>query len=132
VPGLTLLPSGPVPPNPAELLSGAAMASLIAVGAEEFDLVVVDAPPVGGLADAPLLASMCHGTLLVVEANKTHRRAVMGALKRLQFAQAEMIGVVLNKFDARRADHPYGHGKGDSSFYGQDASKWRLSGAVTG
>ncbi len=132
VPGLTLLPSGPVPPNPAELLSGAAMASLISVGAEEFDLLVVDAPPVGGLADAPLLASMCLATLLVVEANKTHRRAVMAALKRLQFARAEMIGVVLNKFDAKRADHPYGHGYGDSSFYGEDGSKQRLSGAVTG
>ena len=132
VPGLTLLPSGPVPPNPAELLSGAAMASLIAVGAEEFDLVVVDAPPVGGLADAPLLASMCLGTLLVVEANKTHRRAVMAGLKRLHLARAAMIGVVLNKFDVKRADHSYGHGYGDSGFYGQDGSKRRLSGAVSG
>ncbi|MFW6028202.1 MAG: GumC family protein, partial [bacterium] len=121
LPGLTLLASGPIPPNPAELLSGAMMASLISVGTEEFDLVVVDAPPVGGLADAPLLSSMCQGTLLVVEANKTHRRAIMAALKRLLFARAEMVGAVLNKFDVKQAGYGYGYGYNDNSYYGYGA-----------
>ena len=121
LPGLTLLASGPNPPNPAELLSGAMMASLISAGTEEFDMVIVDAPPVGGLADAPLLSSMCLGTLLVVEANKTHRRAVMAAMKRLQFARAEMVGVVLNKFDVKQAGYGYGYGYGDNSYYGYGA-----------
>jgi polysaccharide biosynthesis transport protein len=125
VPGLTLLASGPVPHNPAELLSGTMMASLICVGTEEFDLVIVDAPPVGGLADAPLLASMCRGTLLVVEANKTHRRAVTAALKRLRFARAEVVGAVLNKFDSKHLG--YGYGFDDSSFYGDAEAPHRLA-----
>ena len=76
---------------------------------------------VGGLADAPLLASMCRGTLLVVEAGNTHRGAVMAAVRRLRFARAQMIGVVLNKFDARQAGHAYGHGLvyGGTGYYGQ-------------
>ena len=121
LPNLTLLPGGPVPSDPAGLLSGMRMASLIAAGTEEFDLVVVDGPPVGGLADAPLLASMCRGTLLVVEAGNTHRGAVMAAVRRLRFARAQMIGVVLNKFDARQAGHAYGHGLvyGGTGYYGQ-------------
>jgi polysaccharide biosynthesis transport protein len=119
-PNLTLLPGGPLPPNPAELLAGARMASLLAVAAERFDLVIVDAPPVGGLADAPLLASMSIATLLVVEADRTHRRAVAAGLKRLSLARAEVVGVVFNKFDTSQAGHVYGygHGYGDDSYYG--------------
>jgi polysaccharide biosynthesis transport protein len=122
-PNLTLLPGGPLAPNPAELLAGPRMASLLGVAAERFDLVIVDASPVGGLADAPLLASMSSATLLVVEANKTHRRAVAAALKRLSLARAEVVGVVFNKFDTRQAGHlyGYGHGYGDDSYYGYGA-----------
>jgi polysaccharide biosynthesis transport protein len=122
LPNLILLPCGPLPPNPAELLAGPRMATLLSVAAEEFDLVIVDAPPVAGLADAPLLASISLGTLLVVEANRTHRRVVAAALKRLLFARAEVVGVVLNKFNAKQAGYgygnSYGYGYGDSSYYG--------------
>ncbi|HUE45516.1 MAG TPA: polysaccharide biosynthesis tyrosine autokinase, partial [Aestuariivirgaceae bacterium] len=115
-PNLTLLPGGPLAPNPAELLAGPRMASLLGVAAEKFDLVIVDAPPVGGLADAPLLASMSIGTLLVVEADRTHCRAVAAALKRLSFARAEVVGVVFNKFDTSQTLYGYGCGDG----YGDD------------
>jgi polysaccharide biosynthesis transport protein len=125
LPGLTLLPGGRIPADPVELLSGARMASLISLGAKEYDLVIVDAPPVAGLADAPLLASMCLGTLVVVEANKTHRRAVTAAVKRLQFARAEIIGLVLNKFDITKAGYAYGHGYGDSGYYGYGSEPHR-------
>jgi polysaccharide biosynthesis transport protein len=119
-PNLTLLPGGPLAPNPAELLAGPRMASLLSVAAERFDLVIIDAPPVGGLADAPLLASMSIGTLLVVEADRTHRRAVAAALKRLSFARAEVVGVVFNKFDTSQALYGYGcgDGYGDDGYYG--------------
>jgi polysaccharide biosynthesis transport protein len=133
LPGLSLLPGGPVATDPTALLSGARMASLVSLGAEEFDLVVVDAPPVGGLADAPLLASLCVGTLVVVEANKTHRRAVMAAVKRLRFARAEIVGVLLNKFDARQAGDAYGYGYGDHGYYGYEAeARQSLPGAGAG
>jgi polysaccharide biosynthesis transport protein len=129
-PNLTLLPGGPLPLNPAELLAGPRMASLLAVAAERFDLVIVDAPPVGGLADAPLLASLSNGTLLVVEAERTHRRAVAAALKRLSFARAEMVGVVLNKFDTSQT--LYGHSCGDGYGYGDDGYRHRTVPRLSG
>jgi polysaccharide biosynthesis transport protein len=110
---LTVLPSGPVTPDSTELLAGPKMSALLAVAAERFDLVVVDGPPVAGLADAPLLASMTDGTLLLVEANATRRAEVRAGLKRLYLAHAQMVGTVMSKFDARR------NGYGDlSGFYG--------------
>lgn len=121
LPGLTLLPAGPIPPDPAGLLSGAQMGSLIGIAMEEFDLVVVDAPPAAVLADASLLASMCQATLFVVEANKTHRKAVTAAVKRLRLARAEIIGLVLDKFDVKLAGYGYGHIYGDSGYRGYSA-----------
>ena len=75
--GLTLLTSGPRPPNPAELLASPRFASLLTTAAESFDIVIVDGPPVMGLADAPIIASVASGTLLVIEAgwNQASRRA---------------------------------------------------------
>jgi polysaccharide biosynthesis transport protein len=110
--GLLLLASGPLPPNPAELLAGARMTSLLAVAGEKFDVVIVDGPPVMGLADAPLLASIARGTLLVVAGGQTRRTHVKAAVKRLFFARAQMVGVLLNKFNASRVGHGYGYGYG--------------------
>ena len=75
--GLTLLTSGPRPPNPAELLASPRFASLLTTAAESFDVVIVDGPPILGLADAPIIASVASGTLLVIEANcnQASRRA---------------------------------------------------------
>src|SRR5215207_1038076 len=108
--GLTLLPSGPRPPNPAELLASPRFASLLTTAAESYDVVIVDGPPIMGLADAPIIASVVGGTLLVVEAGGTRRAIVQDALKRLNFARARVLGTLLNKFDARKAGHTYGHG----------------------
>src|SRR5262249_16382504 len=83
VSGLMFIASGPVPPNPAELLAGQNMARLLSTASENFDLVILDAPPVLGLADAPLLASIAAGTLLVVGAGQERRGVVKAALKRL-------------------------------------------------
>ena len=108
--GLTLLTSGPRPPNPAELLASPRFASLLTTAAESFDVVIVDGPPVMGLADSPIIASVVSGTLLVIEAGGTRRAVVQDALKRLNFARARVLGALLNKFDARKAGHTYGHG----------------------
>jgi polysaccharide biosynthesis transport protein len=118
---LVLMTSGPLPPNPAELLSGAKFASLLALAAESFDVVLIDGPPVMGLADAPLLSSMTQATLLVVAANETRRSTVKIALKRLQFARANIIGALLNKFDIRETE--YGYGYGDYSYHSYGAKE---------
>ena len=88
------------------------------------DLVIIDGPPVMGIADAPLLASIASGTLLVIEAGKTRRGITRAALKRLHFARAQMVGALLSKFNARDVGHTYGYGYGygygyaDADYYG--------------
>jgi len=125
IPGLTFMAAGPLPPNPAELLAGPKMRTLVSLGGESFDMVIVDAPPILGLADAPLLASMTAGTILVLAAGGTRRGVVKAALKRLYFARSCVIGAVLNKFDFKSAQYAYGYGPGSGELehYGYGAKK---------
>jgi polysaccharide biosynthesis transport protein len=119
VSGLCFMATGPLPPNPAELLAGQNMARLLASASENFDIIIIDAPPVLGLADAPLLASIAAGTLLVLGAGESRRGVGKVALKRLHFARAQMVGVVLNKFDMHAAHYAYqNYGYGALQYYG--------------
>jgi len=105
---LSLLPCGPLPPNPAELLASPRLRTIIAEASEKFDMVIVDGPPVLGLADAPLLATACRGTLLVIESGKTRTKAALDAVNRLRASGGHIIGAVLTKF--RHQAHGYGYG----------------------
>jgi succinoglycan biosynthesis transport protein ExoP len=107
-----LLPAGPNPPNAAELLSGVHLDETLHGALEMFDMVVVDAPPIMGLADAPLIASKTIGTLMVVEASGTRSRQAQVALGRLHNSRAAVLGAVLTKFDAKRAQYGYGYDYG--------------------
>lgn len=104
----SILTCGPLPPNPSELLAGARMVSLLAQAAERYDHVLIDSPPVIGLADAPIIANMAHGTLLIVEAGRARVSAVQASVKRLRSARARLLGAVLTKFDARHGGYGYG------------------------
>ena len=110
--GVTLMTTGPMPPNPAELLAGPRLSTLLSSAGENFDIVVIDGPPIMGLADAPLLASVADGTMLVIESAKTRRAVVRDALKRLHFARARMVGAVLNKYHPKHSAGAYGYGYG--------------------
>jgi Mrp family chromosome partitioning ATPase len=101
-----------VPPNAAELLGSSRLLSLLSVGCEVFDLIVIDGPPVMGLADAQLLCSAVAATVFIAGAGQARARLVRGALKRLQLARGPIIGALLTKFDARTAGYGYGHGYG--------------------
>ena len=116
VDGLYFMASGPLPPNPAELLAGSKMLSLLSTASEKVDAVIVDSPPILGLADAPLLASITAGTLLVIATGQTRRSVVKAALKRLHFARARMVGALMNKCDFRSNYGYSGYGYG----YGTD------------
>jgi succinoglycan biosynthesis transport protein ExoP len=119
VSGLCFMASGPLPPNPAELLAGQHMAKLLSSAGENFDVVIIDAPPVLGLADAPLLGSIAASTLLVLGVGESRRGVVKAALKRLHFARAQMVGVILNKFDMHAANYAYqSYGDGALQYYG--------------
>jgi capsular exopolysaccharide synthesis family protein len=105
---LWLLPCGPLPPNPAELLASPRLKALINEAAAEFDMVIVDGPPVLGLADAPLLGAVVRGTLVVVESGKTRTKAAQDAVNRLKASGSHIVGAVLTKF--KHQSHGYGYG----------------------
>lgn len=107
VPQLYVMPSGPLPPNPAELLASAKMASLLTLAAEKFDLVIIDGPPVLGLADAPLLGNLAEATVMVVEYGATRKGFAADAIKRLRVARTRLLGVVLTKAEANASGYGY-------------------------
>lgn len=102
--------TGPLPPNPAELLSGSRMMSLMSLSVEKFAFVVVDGPPVLGLADALILGNIMDGTLLVVESGSTRTEHAKGAIKRLASSRTRLLGAILSKFDARGSSYGYHQG----------------------
>jgi capsular exopolysaccharide synthesis family protein len=123
--GLMYMPTGPLPPNPAELLMGSKMVSLLTVAAEKFDLLILDGPPVMGLADAPILANLAQGTLVVVQAGETRVAVVKNAIKRLHAARAHVVGGLLTHFRADQAGQGYGYG--NYSYYSYGGSKPQLT-----
>jgi succinoglycan biosynthesis transport protein ExoP len=118
-PGLKVILAGPLPPNPAELLSGSKLISALTVAAEHYDQIIVDGPPILGLADAPILSNAMDGTLLIVCSSYTKINAAQGALKRLLSARAHVVGAVLSKYDARSVGYGYEY----ESYYAYGNSK---------
>lgn len=115
---LTFLACGPRPPNPGELLSGDKLRAFLTWAKEKFDLVVLDGPPVLGLTDAPLLADAAAGTVMVIEAGVTKRELARMALHRLRMVRSHLVGVILTKFDIRKAGYSYGYMYGHGTGYG--------------
>jgi capsular exopolysaccharide synthesis family protein len=110
---LWLLPSGPLPPNPADLLSTGRIRQIIAEARESFDLVIIDGPPTLGLADAPLLASAAENVMFVIESGKTRTRAAIEALNRIETTGIHVLGAVLTKsVEGARGYGSYGYGYG--------------------
>ena len=116
---LSLLPSGPVPPNPADLLSTGRIRKIVAEASESFDLIVIDGPPTIGLADSPLLAAAAGNVMFVVESGKTRTRAAIEALNRLEATGTHVLGVTLTKakdglggYGYNRYGYGYGYGYG--------------------
>jgi non-specific protein-tyrosine kinase len=93
--GLAVLTSGPLPPNPADLLGSRRMDQVIAALAEQADQVFFDTPPVVAVTDAAVLATKVDGVLLVVSAGKTRREYARTAVQRLEQINARLVGTVL-------------------------------------
>ena len=111
-PNLWLVQCGPEPPNPAALLGGSRFRTVIAEASAQFDLVIVDSPPLLGLADTPLIASVVNSVVLVVESGGTRTAAAIEAIHRLTAAGANILGVALTKSSMRRGGYGYGYGYG--------------------
>lgn len=95
---LDLLTCGPIPPNPAELLSSKSMDALIQRLTDMYDLVIFDAPPVLSVADGQILANKCDGTILVINSGQTKKEMALKAKEAIEFANSRIIGAVLNNF----------------------------------
>ncbi|MFC4769453.1 CpsD/CapB family tyrosine-protein kinase [Effusibacillus consociatus] len=104
---LQILPSGPIPPNPAELLSSKRMGNLLDELQDQYDLVLLDAPPVLAVTDAQILASKVDGVLLVVKSGHTDRGMALKAKAMLDNVHANIMGIVLNNRKANRGHYYY-------------------------
>lgn len=117
--GIAVITAGPQPPSAAELLAGDRLELLLQRLRDTFDHIIVDAPPVMGLADAPRISAQTEGVVFVIQANATKARAARFALGRLVSSQARIFGGVLTRFEAKRAFYGYGYSYGYE--YGQNA-----------
>jgi capsular exopolysaccharide synthesis family protein len=119
VPDFFIMPSGPVPPSPAELLSSPRLTRLFETLRQNYDCVIVDSAPVLGLADSPGLSAMVDGVLLVIEANRGRGGQLKAAIRRLRLMKPTILGAVLTKFD------PHGAGNSYSTYYNYDYYQYR-------
>ncbi|MCI4655872.1 GumC family protein [Sphingomonas aquatilis] len=110
--GFTAMSAGPIPPNAAELLTGNRLSLLLQRLLEHYDHVIIDSPPVMGLADAPLIASRVEGVIYTVESHGIRSSLVRTALGRLASANARVFGGVLTKFKAKPGGYGYDYGYG--------------------
>lgn len=118
-PGLDVLTSGALPPNPSEILQTSAMSAVVADLREAYDVVLIDAPPLLPVTDASLLASISDGALLVVKHGDTGREAVVSAAARLNAVGARLLGTVLTMAPVKelaRTGYGYGYGYGPEYF----------------
>jgi capsular exopolysaccharide synthesis family protein len=117
IPNLYLLPAGTLPDDPAELLSSPHMHTLLDSVKRDFDQIIIDSPPVLGLADALILAELSSATLLTVRAEHTRMATLQNALIRLRRANAPLTGILLNRVDL---DHGYGNDYGGYVYHAEN------------
>ncbi|WHY72000.1 CpsD/CapB family tyrosine-protein kinase [Fictibacillus enclensis] len=107
---LSVLPSGPVPPNPSELLNSKSMEMLVEEAKSKYDYVLFDTPPVLAVTDAQVLANRCDGVVLVTSSGKTEKEAAIKAKELLDNANAKILGVVLNQKEMNENSYYYYYG----------------------
>jgi capsular exopolysaccharide synthesis family protein len=117
---LYLLPSGAVPPNPAELIGSEQMSRMLKIMEANFTHVVVDSPPIASFTDGVLISSMVDGVLLVVHSGKSSRQVIKRARQLLSEVGAKLFGVVLNNVNLRSQDNNYYYQNYYSSYYNRD------------
>ncbi|MDC7763020.1 CpsD/CapB family tyrosine-protein kinase [Priestia aryabhattai] len=110
VPNLYVLTSGPIPPNPSELLASKQMGEVLAEMKERFDMVIFDTPPILAVADAQILANQVDASLLVVSSSKTEKDAALKAKELLTQAKSKLLGAVLNNRKMEEGNYYYYYG----------------------
>ncbi len=115
--GVDMIFSGPVAPNPSELLEQEAFTELIHTMREKYDYVLIDTPPIANMADAAIVAKQCDGAVLVIENERVSRRVALKAKNQLAASGCRIIGAVLNKVDMEH-DRYYSKYGSYGSYYG--------------
>ncbi|MFA1713798.1 CpsD/CapB family tyrosine-protein kinase [Peribacillus frigoritolerans] len=110
-PNLDVLTSGPIPPNPSELLGSNGMVTVLDEAKLHYDLVILDTPPVNAVTDAQVLASMTDGVVLVLSSGSTEIHQAQKAKELLENANAKLLGAILNKKKQKYPDEYYYYGK---------------------
>jgi capsular exopolysaccharide synthesis family protein len=118
--GLHFLPSGAIPPNPAELLGSEQMKRLIGTLEQTFNHIIIDSPPIGSFTDGVLASTLVDGVLLVVHSGKTSRSVARRTRQILQDVGAKVFGVVLNNVNLREHDYYYYQSYQSNSYYKAD------------
>lgn len=121
IPNLFVMPAGPVPPNPSELLSSAKMRILVAELQERFDHIIIDSPPVIHVTDALIISPHVDGVVIVVKSNHTPREAIQRAKQALTDVNAKIFGVVLNCIDLNTESYYYNYKYGYYHSYEESA-----------
>ncbi|MDA3971864.1 MAG: polysaccharide biosynthesis tyrosine autokinase [Desulfobulbaceae bacterium] len=117
-----IIPSGPIPPNPSELLTSNQMHKLLAAMKARYDFVIIDSPPVLSVTDSQILSKMADGTLLIVRYGQTTWEQLQHGTKLFTDVQATMLGVVLNGVEEKGGDTGYYY-QGYYAYYGDDAKR---------
>lgn len=110
VANLDVLTSGPIPPNPAELLASKAMVEFLHKLEEHYDIVLFDTPPIHAVADAQILANICEASVLVISSGKTEIEKVVKAKELLAAAKGKLLGAVLNNKKMDKSNYYYYYG----------------------
>jgi capsular exopolysaccharide synthesis family protein len=125
VPNLMVLPCGPIPPNPSELLGSEQMKKLLASLEKEFDRIVLDSPPTMAVADSTILSNLADQLMLVVSSGRTSREVVLRCKQILGDNQSQLLGVVLNNFNVKHRDYYYSKYYYYNYHYAEDEPKGR-------
>lgn len=121
IPNLSVMPCGPIPPNPAELISSERMKKMLETLMERYDHILIDSPPLINVTDPVILSTMVDGVMLVVHGGKSTRDVVRRARQELTSVGAKIFGVVLNNIDLRREGYDdYYYYRYYSEYYGAE------------
>jgi capsular exopolysaccharide synthesis family protein len=123
VPGLSLVVSGPLPPNHAELAGSQRMRDLIDTATRDFDLVLCDSPPVLSVSDAVALSAQCDGVILVVRVGGVATAAVRRAAEQIDAVKGRILGVLLNRVNMRRDRYYAEYHSYYNAYYGADPKR---------
>ncbi|MCU7740168.1 CpsD/CapB family tyrosine-protein kinase [Priestia megaterium] len=110
VPDLYLLTSGPIPPNPSELLASNQMKEMLSEAKQQFDMVIFDTPPILAVADAQILANQVDASILIVSSGKTEKDGALKAKELLMQAKSKLLGAVLNNCEIEEGNYYYYYG----------------------